>query len=120
MDRLITLSKRLDDIIEFKGCVLSNGRAHNPLYDPEAVPAVHHIGEGSLQSVPLNQIVSTQATINRRKVRSMKERLQRGTAKPGSPPVLSKQGKRLIVLDGNHRLAAALRAGKRSVKAIVQ
>jgi hypothetical protein len=125
VNRLIQLSQRLDAIIELgRGhAVLGEGRAHNPLYDPTAVdrkPGPHRIGEGVEKSIPLSRVVSPQATIHGRKVRSMKDKMLRGTARPGKLPTVQWTGAEYIVCDGNHRLAAHLRAGKRIAKALVQ
>ena len=50
----------------------------------------------------------------------MKDKILRGTAKEGKLPTVQRSGSQFIVHDGNHRLAAALRAGKRMTRALVQ
>lgn len=126
MDRITMLSAKLDQLIELgRGhAELSpgSGRNHNPLYDPTAVDRKrrpHRLGEGTEKSIPLSRVISPQATIHGAKVRSMKDRILRGVSK-GSLPTVQRSGRLFIVHDGNHRLAASLRAGKRVARALVQ
>lgn len=122
------LSAKLDHLIELgrghADLSPGSGRAHNPLYDPTAVDRVrrpHRIGEGVEKSIPLSRVISPQATIHGKKVRSMKDALIRGTARPRKVlPTVQRSGSKFIVHDGNHALAAALRAGKRMARVLVQ
>lgn len=102
--------------------MLGWGRAYNPLFDPEAaaIKGTHKVGEGERMSVPLNKIISPQATIYGRKARSIKGKVERGTFKSDSLPTLKKVGDKYVVHDGNHRLVGMLRAGKRRALALVQ
>lgn len=122
------LNSKLTELIEFgRGhAELSpgSGRNHNPLYDPTAADRKrrpHRIGEGVEKSIPLSRVISPQATIHGAKVRSMKDKLQRGTARARRTlPTVQRSGSLFIVHDGNHALAAALRAGKRVARVLVQ
>lgn len=125
MNSLLKLSAKLDSLIEMgRGqAALGAGRAHNPLYDPlvhERKVKPHRLGEGTEKSVPLSRVISPQATIHGGKVRSMKDKITRGTFSSGKLPTVQRSGSLFIVKDGNHRLAAAKRAGKRVARALVQ
>jgi len=122
---LTRLNSKLDNLIEFRGGVgLGAGRNHNPLYDPavnDRVRRPHRIGEGVERSIPLSRIVSPQATINGRRVRSMKDKIMRGDeVKRKTLPTVQRSGTKFIIHDGNHGLAAMLRAGKRTARVLVQ
>lgn len=112
MDALIRLNARLDQAIEF--------RTPNPLYDPTITSTVNRMGHGKEQSVLISKIVSPQATISPKKVRSMKDKIARGTFHPGSLPELALVDGKYVTLAGNHRIVSHLRSGKRIVKALVQ
>jgi hypothetical protein len=125
MDALTRLNARLAQLIEFgRGHATLGTRNHNPLYDPSVhqreLPP-HRLGEGIERSIPLSKVISPQATIHGRKVRSMKDKMLRGTSLSRKVlPTVQRNGDEFIVRDGNHALAAALRAGKRVARVLVQ
>jgi ParB-like nuclease domain len=129
MSTLTQLHQRLSKLIELgspadraaldKG---EAGRRYNPLYSEDAVTlkGVHRIGIGVIQSIPLSKVISSQMTVHDSKVRSIKGKILRGTLESAGLPTVQAVSGRYVVHDGNHRLAAALLAGKRMVRARVQ
>ena len=90
-------------------------RVENPIFRKGVRPGTHHIGEGKERMVRVHRIVSPQYDIDEGKVRKM-------TGKKSLPsPTLSHLGHGVyVVKDGNHRVNAALRAGKRKILAKIQ
>ena len=108
---LIQLSKRIDKLIEL------GLRSANPLYHADASGrhGTRRIGQGKEQSVRIRSIISPQADISAAKARSLKGKMDRGTYKASALPEGRRHGARVILHDGNHRVAAALKAGKRKI-----
>lgn len=87
----------------------------NPLYREGLKPGLHRIGQGSERKVKLKDIVSTQGTVDAKKV----SKLARFTKNmPGTVTVSHRGHGKYSVLDGNHRVNAMLAQGKR--KAVVK
>lgn len=90
-------------------------RVENPIFRKGVKPGIHRIGEGKERMVRIRSIVSPQWGIDEGKVRKMTK-----SAKL-APPVISHLGHGVYVLkDGNHRVNALLRQGKRRILARVQ
>jgi hypothetical protein len=109
--RLNAIQKHL---IEFGAAVMAHGRVANPTYDPSVKKGVHKIGEGTAKIIPTSQIKSPQATVLGKRENA---RARNGY---GSAPIVKRVGKSYVALDGNHRIAASIKRGARSIKAIVQ
>ncbi len=89
----------------------------NPLYVPGLKPGIHRIGQGSVRKVRIRDIVSTQALVDESKIK----KLARFTKNMPGTPTLSHRGRgKYSILDGNHRVNAAIRQGKRTIEALVQ
>ena len=90
-------------------------RVANPIYRKGVKPGIHRIGEGKEKMIRIRSIVSPQWGIDKGKVSKMVRK------KNLPPPVVSHLGHGVYVLkDGNHRVNAILRQGKRKILAKVQ
>lgn len=113
-------------VVPEKGYRAQKGRVDTPLqYDPNLMLDSDVIGQQikvqnlengitvSTEEVPLASIVTWQSTVNRNKVLSI---MDNGLSDPDvdNPLVASYRGK-LILMDGNHRLAAEILKGKSTV-----
>lgn len=90
-------------------------RVENPIFRKGVKSGVHRIGEGKEKMIRIRSIVSPQWGIDKGKVSKMARK------KNLHPPVVSHLGHGVYVLkDGNHRVNAILRQGKRKILAKVQ
>lgn len=90
-------------------------RVENPIFRKGVKSGVHRIGEGKEKMIRIRSIVSPQWGIDKGKVSKMARK------KNLPPPVVSHLGHGVYVLkDGNHRVNAILRQGKRKILAKVQ
>jgi hypothetical protein len=83
-------------------------------YPPKVIEAISEAKKdspGDVRSVPVNQVVSTQATLSLIK---LKEYLS-SSEKTTDHGIAVRYGKEFILIDGNHRVAAAKIKGQKSV-----
>lgn len=98
MSSVIQLHGLLDRLIEFRTVTWED----NPLY-PEDV-------KSSVQKIPVNKIISHQETVKKHIVEEYKK-------KPGKAlPTVHKAGGKYYVEDGNHRIAARIAKGEKTVR----
>lgn len=107
-DAITKLLSSLSSLIHFE-------RVENPIFRKGVKSGVHRIGEGKEKMIRIRSIVSPQWGIDKGKVSKMARK------KNLPPPVVSHLGHGVYVLkDGNHRVNAILRQGKRKILAKVQ
>lgn len=109
------LSAKLDSLLQFD----ESGRGKNPLYDPRATnDGIRRLnGKGRHMRVPLDRVVSTQATVHTQKVKDMAGKLRNGVK---GKPTANLRGGMFVLTDGNHRAAAHKIAGRKTIKILVQ
>lgn len=92
--------------------------AVNPIFKPGIKPGTHRLGGvGVVKKIKIKDIRSPQHLVNAGKV----AKLARFTKNmPGTPTVSHAGGGKYTLKDGNHRVNAALRQGKRAIEARVQ
>ena len=90
----------------------------NPLFKSGIKSGTHHLGGvGEIKRIRLRDIHSPQQTVDEKKVR----KLARFTKNmPGTPTVSHAGRGKYVLKDGNHRVNAALRQGKRVIDVRVQ
>ena len=89
----------------------------NPLHREGIKPGTHRLGGvGVERKVRIRDIVSSQALVDEKKVR----KLARFTKNMPGKATVSWNGKNWIAKDGNHRLNAMLKQGKRKATVLVQ
>ena len=89
----------------------------NPLHREGIKPGTHRLGGvGVERKVRIRDIVSSQALVDEKKVR----KLARFTKNMPGKATVSWNGKNWIAKDGNHRLNAMLKQGKRTATVLVQ
>ena len=89
----------------------------NPLHREDIKPGTHRLGGvGVERKVRIRDIVSSQALVDEKKVR----KLARFTRNMPGKATVSWNGKNWIAKDGNHRLNAMLKQGKRKATVLVQ
>lgn len=90
---------------------------NNPLYRKGIKPGTHRLGGvGVEKKVRIRDIVSSQALVDDKKVR----KLARFTRNMPGKATVSWNGKNWVAKDGNHRLNAMLKQGKRKATVLVQ
>ena len=91
--------------------------AANPLFREGIKPGTHRLGGvGVERKVRIRDIVSSQALVDEKKVR----KLARFTKNMPGKATVSWNGKNWIAKDGNHRLNAMLKQGKRKATVLIQ
>jgi hypothetical protein len=114
MDRLIELNAKLESL-------LAHGRDANPLFSPKARAGIRKLdGLNRTRKVAIKSIISPQATIHTEQVKSMAKGIRNGKEGSGKPTLQHRGNGVYACLDGNHRINAAMLAGKRKVEAYVQ
>lgn len=107
---LVRLEAVLDRILRFE-------RVANPSYREGTQKGVHRIGKGSERTIRIRDIRSPQATVHGPSVKAI-ARKKNGV---GKMPTVQHRGHGVYVVhDGNHRIAAAIRNGKRTIRVLAQ